>query len=433
MRRLGSILLWSVIAGAFIGPGTVVTAASAGAAHGLALVWAVVFSTLTCLLLQEASARLTVLTGDDLGRALRRRFSGGVLGVLIPLLVLGAVVLGCAAYEAGNILGAVAGASGLGGFGPRTLAVLITAVAALLLWLGSPATVARSLSVLVATMGAAFVVTAIGLRPDPAALLAGSLTPSLPPGSTLLVVGLIGTTVVPYNLFLGSSLAHGQQLREVRLGLAVSVGLGGLISAAIVVVGSAVDGGFSFAGLSEVLAGRLGPWAAGLFGLGLLAAGLTSAVTAPLAAALTVRGLALDERWHARGWRFRAVWAGVLLVGAGFGMAGIKPAPAILAAQVLNGILLPVVAAVLVVAVNDRPAVGHGRLPGVLHTSVMIGAVGVAAFLGATSVLRAWFRVLASAEPAPERLLALALAVAAASVAATAVAAARARRGPGAV
>ena len=54
MRRLAAILFWSIIAAAFIGPGTVTTAASAGAAFELRLLWALVFSTVACLVLQEA-------------------------------------------------------------------------------------------------------------------------------------------------------------------------------------------------------------------------------------------------------------------------------------------------------------------------------------------------------------------------------------------
>ena len=111
MKRLLSILLWSVIAGAFIGPGTVTTAASAGAGFGLNLVWTLVFSTAACFVLQEAAARLTVASGQELGQAMRARTRKGAAGVLLLVLVLGAIVVGCAAYQAGNILGAVVGAS----------------------------------------------------------------------------------------------------------------------------------------------------------------------------------------------------------------------------------------------------------------------------------------------------------------------------------
>ncbi len=88
MGRLGSILFWSVIAAAFIGPGTVTTAASAGARFGPRLLWALSFSTLACLLLQEASARLTVVSGRSLGEALADRYPRGLGRVLTLVLVL---------------------------------------------------------------------------------------------------------------------------------------------------------------------------------------------------------------------------------------------------------------------------------------------------------------------------------------------------------
>ncbi|HLM67497.1 MAG TPA: divalent metal cation transporter, partial [Longimicrobium sp.] len=111
MKRILQVLFWSLIPAAFIGPGTVTTAASAGAGHGYALLWALTFSTIATLVLQEASARITVVSGRNLAEAIRDRFRGGAAGVLVVMLVLGAIVLGNAAYEAGNVLGASAGAA----------------------------------------------------------------------------------------------------------------------------------------------------------------------------------------------------------------------------------------------------------------------------------------------------------------------------------
>ena len=123
MKRLAAVLLWSVIAAAFIGPGTVTSAASAGAGFGYALLWTLLFSTTACLVLQEASARLTVVSGKTLGEALSERYPAGWRRAVVLVLVLGAVVLGCAAYEAGNILGGVAGAVLALPWSTRTLAV----------------------------------------------------------------------------------------------------------------------------------------------------------------------------------------------------------------------------------------------------------------------------------------------------------------------
>jgi manganese transport protein len=349
----------------------------------------------------------------------------------VVVLVLGAVVVGCAAYEAGNVLGAVAGAGLAVALPAPLLTLAIVALAAALLAAGSPRRVALLLSALVALMGVAFLVTARLLAPPAGELVRGLSSPSLPAGSGLLVLGLIGTTVVPYNLFLGSGLAlpragqPRQTLSEIRFGLAVSVILGGVISMGIVVVGAAVAGPFSFAALAAVLGERLGPWAADLFAWGLFAAGLSSAVTAPLAAALTARGLfageegasdGADPRWSERGWRFRAVWIGVLATGLAFGLSGIKPVPVILLAQALNGVLLPLVAVFLLLAVNDRRLVGAAALNGSLSNAATAAVVFVALVLGLAQLARAGAAAFGLTAPG-ERTLLLAAGVIAATVA----------------
>lgn len=416
MRRLSSILLWSVIAAAFIGPGTVTTAASAGATYGLSLLWALLFSTVACLVLQEASGRLTVVSGQTLGQVLRARYSSGMQGGLVLALVLGAILLGCAAYEAGNILGGVAGAVMATDLSARLLTLLSGAIAAALLWHQAPGRVARLLSLLVAIMGIAFLVTAWRVSPPILEVISGSLVPSLPTGSGVLVLGLIGTTVVPYNIFLGSGLAGGQKLDELRLGLVIAVGLGGLISIGVMIVGTAVEGVFSFPALGAVLSSRLGGWASKLFAVGLLGAGLSSAITAPLAAAITARDVlsrgADDERWGVQSLRYRAVWIGVLLIGLGFGVSDVRPIPAIILAQALNGILLPVVAIFLFLAVNDRDLLGD-RANGLPSNLLMSVVVWVSLMLGIGAIWRATAQTFGLSTPQPTEIALVSTGVAA--------------------
>ncbi len=401
--RLGSILLWSVIAAAFIGPGTVTTAASAGAGYGLVLLWTLVFSTVACLVLQEASGRLTVVSGQTLGQSLRRRYRVGVLQAFVLILVMGAILVGCAAYEAGNILGGVAGAALVVDWPTERLALIAGVAAASLLWFQAPRQVARVLSLVVAVMGVAFLVTAWQLVPSWSAVVRGSFVPSLPKGSGVLALGLIGTTVVPYNIFLGSGLASRQRLADLRLGLAVAIGLGGLISMGVLIVGTAVDGPFSFEALGEVLSGRLGGWAGTLFALGLLGAGLSSAITAPLAAAITARDMLSetpeDSRWSVRSWRYRSVWMGVLLTGVVFGISDIQPIPAIILAQALNGLLLPMVAIFLFIAVNDKSLMGDAVNRPAINI-LMAGVVVVSLLLGVSATGRAAARILGVEAPA---------------------------------
>jgi Mn2+/Fe2+ NRAMP family transporter len=385
MQRLFQILFWSIISAAFIGPGTVTTAASSGARFGYSLLWALLFSTVACLVLQEASARVTVVSNRSLAQAIRRQYHAGSAGVLIMALVLGAIVLGCAAYEAGNILGSVAGAALGTSVSPELLTLTIGVLSGLLLWFGTTATVARLLGIVVAVMGITFLACAVLVKPAFGPLLRGTLVPSPPAGSSLLVLGLIGTTVVPYNLFLGSGIARGQKLGDMRFGLSIAVVLGGLISMGVLVVGTAVTGEFGFGALADALAARLGEWAAVFFAFGLFAAGFSSAITAPMAAAVTARGLferGEGTRWTEKSWRYRSVWIGVLASGIAFGLADVRPIPAIIIAQALNGVLLPFVAVFLFIVVNDRSLMGERGVNGTFSNVVTALVVAVTIVLG---------------------------------------------------
>ena len=166
-----------------------------------------------------------------------------------------------------------------------------------------------------------------------------------------------------------------------------SIVAGGVVSVAILVtsagtlysVGVAGGGVDSAADMARALEPVLGSWARVVFAVGLFAAGMTSAVTAPLAAALATAG-ALGWEVDLRSPRLRAVWATVLAVGLVFVAFGGRPVPMILFAQAANGILLPVVAIFLLVAVNDRARMGdaaNGIVPNLLGGIAVFIATGL--------------------------------------------------------
>jgi manganese transport protein len=368
--RFGPGLL---VAAAFIGPGTVTTATLAGARFGTALLWAVVFSTLATLVLQEMAARLGLVSGGGLGEALRAAFTGPLSRGLAVTLVLGALVFGNAAFETGNVAGAALGLEALTG-SPAWVWTLAVGAAALLL-LASPGyrRIERSLIVLVALMSAVFLLTAVLARPEPIPLLRGALGVALPSGSLLTVIALVGTTVVPYNLFLHASAVREKwgpevplaaALRASRRDSAVAIALGGLVTVSIVVAASAFFGSGVEITSATVMARQLEPLlgraAGACFAVGLLAAGLTSAVTAPLAAAWAAAGILGWPRDLADR-RLQVVWVGVLAAGVLFAALGRRPVVAILLAQAFNGLLLPVVAVYLLIVVNRSQLVGEHR------------------------------------------------------------------------
>lgn len=395
--RFLNILFWAVLSAAFIGPGTITTAASAGTDFGYVLLWALVFSTLACIILQEAAARLTIASGKNLGQAIRQKMGQTIIGRTTGYLILTAVLLGCAAYEAGNILGAVAGASLILNISTASLTLIIGIIAFLLLWFGSTKVIAQTLGIIVAIMGLCFLSTALIMQPPVGEILSGALVPRLPSGSELLVIGLIGTTVVPYNLFLGSGLKHTQSIAEMRFSLTAAIILGGIISMAVLIVGTSISGNFTYEALSQSLGSTLGSWAALFFGIGLAAAGISSALTAPLAAALTAQSMIGDDQrreWNQKGSYFRSTWAGVLLIGVLFGIAQVQPVPAIILAQALNGLILPIVSIFLLLMMNNSQLLDKLHINTQWYNILMGIIVFVTMIIGLTNVAKALTQVI---------------------------------------
>ncbi|MFO8236214.1 MAG: Nramp family divalent metal transporter [Bacteroidales bacterium] len=391
--RLLNILFWSVISAAFIGPGTIATAAKAGSSFDMQLLWSLVFSIITCLTLQEASARISIVSEYNLGEAIARQFRDKTSRVPVLILVIGAIIIGSAAYETGNLLGAVGGITLILDIPPAYMVVFIGILAALFLSIPTIRFVARFLGFLVVFMGIAFLTTAIIIKPSVSALLTGAFIPSIPDGSGLLILALIGTTVVPYNLFLGSGITDkAQKVKEMRIGLSIAIILGGIISMAVLIVGSAVQSDFSFETLAQALTGQLGEWALYLFGFGLFAAGFSSAVTAPLASAITARNLFSlrnPEKWKPKSRSFILVWSFVLVTGVAFGSAGFKPIPAIIIAQALNGLILPFISIFLLFVVNDPRLMGDKRINRWPANLLMGVIVWITIVLGAMNLLKA--------------------------------------------
>jgi len=389
----------ALVTAAFIGPGTVTACTLAGANFGYALLWALVFATAATIILQEMSARLGVVTGRGLGEALMAGTGSPVFRLAIAALVVTALAMGNAAYQAGNLTGASLGGEailGAQGADRRLVIAGLAFLAGALLLSGSYKSLERALIALVALMSLAFAGSVLITRPDPGALLQG-LVPRLPEGSLFTAIALIGTTIVPYNIFLHASAARerwggkgASGLAEARRDTQVSVGIGGLIS--IFILTTAAESLFasglsirSGADLAAAIEPAYGLVARYLVGIGLLAAGLSSAITAPMAAAYAVCELAGQPP---RGTVFRAVALAVLVIGAGIALAGFNPLSVILAAQVANGILLPAVATFLLIAMNRRSLLGDAvntPLQNLLGGGVLLITFG----LGARLVLRA--------------------------------------------
>lgn len=354
----------TLVTAAFIGPGTLTVCTISGARHGYSLLWVLLFATIATVILQEMSARLGLITKKGLGEAIRSELHHPIIKWLSIALVFTAIIIGNAAYEAGNISGAVMGVSEAFGF--SNLWIFIIGVLSFgILLTGKFKLIEKILIGLVIIMSVVFLVTAIVVRPDISQILSGLLIPSISSETQLAILGLMGTTIVPYNLFLhassvGQKWSSPAELSGLRKENMVAIGLGGLISMSIVITSAETIAGKDVSGIHAMaiqLEPLLSSGAKYFLAIGLFSAGLSSAITAPLAAAYVAKGI---FGWHgnATSWRFRMVWIIILVIGTSFSMVGYRPVEIIQVAQIANGALLPVIVFFLIYISNKKRLLG---------------------------------------------------------------------------
>jgi len=384
----------TLVAAAFIGPGTVTACTIAGVTFGYSLLWAMVLSIVATIVLQEMAARLGIITQKGLADVIKEQIKSPFLRKISILLILGAIVVGNAAYEAGNIGGASLGLEAI--FGQEFWSyypIIIGILAFLLLFIGNYKFLERSLIVLVLIMSISFLLTAFMTKPNALDIFKGMFVPSFPENSILTIVALIGTTVVPYNLFLHASIVQEkwktkEGLPAARKDTYVSIILGGIVSIAIMISASSIQTAevSNVLDLAKGLEPLFGSMAKYFLGIGLLAAGITSAITAPLAAAYVANSC---FGWNAslKDWKFRSVWLFILFLGVIFLSFDIKPIKIIQFAQVANGILLPVIASFLLWIVNKSIVLGNYK-NSALQNSIGFVIVIIAFLLGIRSILK---------------------------------------------
>lgn len=383
-----------LVAAAFVGPGTIAMCTLAGVRFGYALIWALFVSILATIALQGMAGRIGVVAQTGLVDVVKNELTSPWAKKIVVAMVLGAILIGNAAYEAGNIGGATLGLEQL--FPDKSLMpfypLLVGVAIFLLLWFSNYKLLERIFVGLVALMGVCFVICAFLTQPSVSDILQGMFVPSLPEGSLLTIVALVGTTVVPYNLFLHASLVKekwksDKDLKAVKWDTAISIGLGGLVSLAILVTASAapIDDVNHVLDMAKGLELLFGKMAVHLMAIGLLAAGVTSAITASLAAAF-VASSCFGWSGGMQDKRFKMVWSFILFCGVFFLSFDIKPIQVIQFAQMANGILLPIMAILLLWIVNRKSVMGSYRNT-TAQNAIGVGIVGFTIFLGLKSIL----------------------------------------------
>jgi Mn2+/Fe2+ NRAMP family transporter len=388
-----------LVTAAFIGPGTITACTLAGANFGYTLLWALVFATVATIILQDMSARLGIVTQKGLGEVLLDALQTSIWKWPLIILIIIALYLGNAAYEAGNLAGAALGIEAITGPDERVFRLAVTLLSVLggiILLKGSYKHIERILIALVLLMALSFILTFFVVQPNLLSMFKGMFTPNIPDGSLLTVIAIIGTTVVPYNLFLHASAAKSHwtnvtELSAARTDTIISIGLGGLI--AILVVSTAAASMFAHSitvnnasDMAQQFEPLFGTFSKYLLGIGMFAAGLSSVITAPLATSYAISEV-LQIGGGVQSKTFKLISLSIILVGAGLAMTGIKPIDIIVLAQFANGLLLPIIASFLLYAMNHKKLLG--KYSNTIMANILGGAVVIfTTLLGARMIAR---------------------------------------------
>lgn len=349
------------VTAAFIGPGTLTICTLAGFYFKLNLLWALILSVTATYFFQEMAIRISLVLKQGLAKSMVQMGQSKYWKWILSIIISCAIVIGNSAYEAGNINGTLLGLKGIVGSDLNELLALLVIVLGIVivLWIQRLKWIKILLMALVFLMSLSFIVAVVSLKPSFTELVSGTFAFEVPQGSWSTILALIGTTVVPYNLFLHSSLVEmeqlgAQDLKKIRLDTLLSISLGGFISICILITSRYITGVTEVTNATDMsfaLQQVFGSYALIIISTGLFAAGLSSAITAPLAAALITKDLYTGQKpqlWYT------LTWLLVVLSGLIFSLVGKTPIEIIRLAQISNGLLLPIVIVMLLVVLNSN-------------------------------------------------------------------------------
>ena len=287
----------------YMDPGNWATDLEGGSRFGYALIWVILMSNMMAVLLQTLAARLGIVTGKDLAQACRSEYpkpASFLLWILCEIAI--------AAMDLAEVLGTIIGLNLLFGL-PLLWGAGVTLFDTFLLLaiqkLGIRKMEAFILS-LISVIAGGFIVNLFLAKPD-WNLAAAGLVPSLPEGSLYIILGIIGATVMPHNLYLHSSLVQTRRVSRIvdskaqacrynLLDSAIALNVAFFVNTAILILAAAVfyRNGIvvteiqqAYKLLEQLLGSRISSIA---FGLALLAAGQSSTLTGTLAAQVVMEG-----------------------------------------------------------------------------------------------------------------------------------------------
>jgi manganese transport protein len=399
-ERRGPRRLWPFLGPAFIAavayvdPGNFATNMAAGAKFGYLLLWVVLMANLMAMLVQSMSAKLGIATGRNLPEVCRERYSRPVsFGLWIQAEIV------AMATDIAEFMGAAIGLNLLFGI-PLFPAALITGVAAFAILALQAKGFRRLEAVIAAFIGVivvAFALQVVMADPDRSGIAHGLLVPGFEgTESVLLAVGILGATVMPHVIYLHSALtqhrlvgateeAKRRIFRFELVDVLLAMGLAGVVNMTMLITAAAV---FHSEGLTEVgddlsqvydsLETHLGVSASVLFGVALLASGLSSSSVGTLAGQVVMQGF-VNRRIPLFLRRFVTMVPALVIIA-----AGADPSRALVLSQVVLSFGIPFALVPLLLFCRNRELMGalvNRRLTTAVAVVVATVIISLNAFL----------------------------------------------------
>lgn len=379
----------------YIDPGNFATNIQAGAAYGYKLLWVVVWANIMAMLIQLMSAKLGIATGKNLAEHIRDRFPRPAVWFYWVQAEIIAM-----ATDLAEFIGAALGFKLLLGISLLQGAVLTGVATFLILMLQSRGQKPLELVIgsLLLFVAAAYIVELFFSQPKVSELVAGMALPSLPTSDAVfLAAGVLGATIMPHVIYLHSALTQvssggskGERYSSTKLDVAIAMTIAGFVNLAMMATAAAAFHFSGHSGIAELdqayltLTPLLGHAAATVFGLSLVAAGLSSTVVGTLAGQVVMQGFI---RFHIPLWVRRVV---TMLPSFIVIMAGWDPTRILVMSQVLLSFGIALALVPLLSFTGNREIMGemvNSRLMQNAGRAIVVLVVALNAYLLVGEVL----------------------------------------------
>ncbi|WP_315566616.1 Nramp family divalent metal transporter [Hoylesella pleuritidis] len=300
LKYIGPGLLVTV---GFIDPGNWASNFAAGSESGYALLWVVTLSTIMLIALQHNVAHLGIVTGLCLSEA-AEKYTPRWVGR--PIII--SAVLASISTSMAEILGAAIALQMLFGIPIAWGSILTVAAVLIMLFTNSYRRMERAIIGFVSMIGLSFVYELFLVDINWPAAAYGWVIPSVPHGSLLIIMSVLGAVVMPHNLFLHSEVIQSRQiniqgkmniektLKYEFMDTLFSMAAGWAINSAMILLAASTffQNGTHVEELSQaqaLLAPLLGNNASNIFAIALLLAGISSTITSGMAAGSIFAGM----------------------------------------------------------------------------------------------------------------------------------------------